>query len=181
MATPLSLLFAAPRLVSDITNSSGPWWCGVHGLSNTHALGQAGNRMISTMDGGRSWSTIIGWENATDDFGGIYSSSGGAFHDPQGDYTFTSPTGRNLNVSAVSSPVTATFSLGTDGSFLRSVDRPFSIVGLPGLNGFRVGTAAASMWLSDGATMLATVVTSGSGGAQSREHGIVVRTRPRAA
>lgn len=163
-----SLAFGAPRLVQDEHNASGPWYDGVHRLSDTHALGEVGAYTLATDDAGRTWRTLLGWKNETYAFGGIYSADGTRFHNAGSKITYISPTGNvNVNVTAVTAPQTTRFYLGEKkGSFARSVDRPFRISGLPHISGFRVGSAASSLWLRDG-TLLATSVTTGIGHARA--------------
>ena len=161
------LAFSPPRLVTDATNSSGPWWGGVVALSETHALGYVPTRTIATTDGGHTWMTLSGWEDDSREFGGLIGrAKASSFHNDGADHVFISPTGKNANVTGVTSAKTIRFAIGPDGNFSRATDQAFSISGLPHLHGFRVGAASASMWLRDG-TMLATSVTSGVGTARA--------------
>ena len=179
-----ALSFSPPRLVADPHNATGPWWTGVHRLSDMHMLGQAGARMLATADGGQSWFTQEdaagkSWLNDTDAFGGIFSADGTRFHNAgdENKYSWISPTGSNRNVTAVRANSTDTFSLSADGTrFVRSHSRPFSIEGLPHVSGFRVGSAASTVWLKDG-SMLATSVTTGVGSAARRGYLSVIALR----
>jgi len=152
----------APHLVTDHSNASGPWWGRIVSVSDTHALGDAVSRVISTSDGGSTWSTQQAWKDDTGDFGGLRSLAGDSFHFPGPDRTFLSPTGRNENITGVTANYTIRFSANPSG-FVRAVSKPFSIGGLPHLSGFHVGGGSASLWLRDGRTMLATAVTTGVG------------------
>lgn len=179
-----SLSFAPPRLVADPHNSTGPWWGGIHRLSDTHMLGQAEARMLASVDGGQSWFTLKdehgkSWVNDTNQFGGIFAADGRSFHNDGGSapIKFTSPTGGNVNVTAVCTNSTDRFALSKDNStFVRSLDRPFSISGLPHVSAFRVGAAASTIWLKDG-SMLATAVTTGVGSVARRGYLSVIALR----
>lgn len=169
MAASSSLVFSAPRLITDETNASGPWWQGIHALSDKHALGWVPARMVATNDGGESWRTLLGWKDKeTDAFGGVSAIDGTSFHDCGANHTFLSPTGSNINVTGIRARQTNRFSLSESGDFVRAQGRPFTICGLPNVDYFRVGAGGSSIWLRDGRTMLATAVTSGVGSAESR-------------
>jgi len=159
----MSLAISAPRLVADEHNGTGPWWVGVRRLSDTHALGKAGLRMLATEDSGYSWYTIAGWENETDKFKGVYEADGASFHNAGEDaeYKWASPSGGNANVTGVTAPATARFYLDAAGKFARAVDRPFSVSGVPHLSNLRMGGGRA-LRLRDG-SLLATSIATGVG------------------
>ena len=160
----MALSFTTPPvLVGDAHNSSGPWYGRVNRLSDTHALGMLEAITIATTDGGFTWYTLKDWKNDTGNFGGIYDADGKSFHNSGAALTYTSPSGKNVNITAVHAPFTTRFALSpTNGTFIHSVDKPFSMTGLPHLTGFRTGAAAANLRLPDG-RLLSTVVTTGIG------------------
>jgi hypothetical protein len=161
----LTLAFDRPRLVTDESNASGPWWQDVHGIGSArhdylHAVGWVPDRMLSSASSGRLWETLSGWLQP----GGnaIYSVDGASYHDVGTKHTFM-PLGQNENVTAVYSTNCTYFSVGPDGVPQHDKARNISLSGLPRLSGFRVGAGMASLWLSDERTLLSTWVTSGIG------------------
>ena len=171
-----SLVFAPPRLITDQSNGTaccGPWWDGVIGISDTHAIGWVPQRTVATTDAGRTWGSIMGWADDTRAFDGFVSPDGAAFLVIGNNRTFISAAGKNENVTGVRASSTTLFSLTANGSFARETRGSFAIDGLPYVDGFRFSNTV--LWLRDGHTQLATAVTAGIGStAASRAHLSVV-------
>ena len=135
----MALSFTTPPvLVGDAHNSSGPWYGRVNRLSDTHALGMLEAITIATTDGGFTWFTLKDWKNDTGDFGGIYDADGKSFHNSGAALTYTSPSGKNVNITADPRPFTLRLLALSNQrdfySFCRQAlldDRPAAPHGLP--------------------------------------------------
>ena len=129
--------------------ATGPWWNKVHALSDTHALGLAGEHLMATTDGARTWSTPV--FNDSDSCPlcdpmtsyAIYSSASrgdgcsgsdcGAFRT----FGFQNETvGSAANISGRASIASTRYFLDSGGKLAREIAGPVRISGLPHLRMF---------------------------------------------
>ena len=169
------LVFDARNLM---TVGGGPFWGGIHRLSDTHFVGFQ-HDIIGSHDSGKTWFVLPGatWPNATNDtdsFGGIFNANRTAFHN------LGACNPGKTNITGCSAPVSTRFKLDDKGGFLIEEDMPVSITGLPRLlmyspapgdsialeDGSMIGTAKSI--LSTGRSLLSVVAVRSTDGEQTR-------------
>ena len=166
-----TLVFSAPSLVSgpESPTGGGPFWTGIHSLSDTHALGLADTALIGTMDGGQTWTTLdfndsttcpqcdwwtdnVVYEHVLEPFGGFKTL--GALHQAGV---------RGGGITSLHANSSTRYSVGVDGRFARAIAGGVSIDGLPSLRMF--GLSGGYTTLGDGSLVgiSKSVLATGSG------------------
>ena len=163
------LTFGVPSIASGPeyrVQGGGPFWSGIHRLSDTHALGWQEGQVLGTTDGGLTWSNMTAYFGASCpqcDFSTKHSVYPAGVAGLKTLGPLNQSFGGSGNLTGLASASSTRYFIGPDDSFARELVGPVTVTGLPNLRMYAAGSSGEYITLPDGSMVGISKSTLGSG------------------